>query len=169
VIDFNLSNPHHTPIPRWNYKRADWTEFVAKSEALCGNINFQSKRIGETAQAFSKAILTAALESIPRGARKDYKPYWTQELQNLEDQVTAARESAEGTQSFEANIAYKAISAQYRKTLNSSVRDSWVKKTESLNLDRDGRKLWRFAKVLNSEDCRGNETVIQANGKMVTG
>jgi hypothetical protein len=71
VIDFNLSNPQHTPIPRWNYKRADWTEFVAKSEALCGNINFQSKRIGETAQAFSKAILTAALESIPRGARLD--------------------------------------------------------------------------------------------------
>ena len=49
------------------------------------------------------------------------------------------------------------------------MRDSWVKKTESLNLDRDGRKLWRLAKVLNNEDCRGNETAIQANGKMATG
>jgi hypothetical protein len=72
----------------------------------------------------------------------------------LEEQVTAARVNAEEKQSSEANIAYKAISAKYRKTLNASVRDSWVKKTESLNLDRDGRKLWRLAKILNNEDCR---------------
>jgi hypothetical protein len=46
--------------------------------------------------------------------------------------------------------------------------DSWVKKTESLNLDRDGRKLWRLAKVLNNEDCRSKETAFQANGNVVT-
>jgi hypothetical protein len=84
VIDFNLNNPHHTPIPRWNYKRADWTKFVAESEVLCGKIYFQKKSMGETAEAFTKAILHAAQESIPQGARKDYKPYWTQELQDLE-------------------------------------------------------------------------------------
>ena len=44
-----------------------------------------------------------------------------------------------------------------------------MKKTESLNLDRDGRKLWRLATVLNNEDCRSKETAIQANGKMITG
>jgi hypothetical protein len=87
----------------------------------------------------------------------------------LEEQVTAALVNAEEKQSMKANIAYKAVSAQYRKTLNASVRDSWVKKTESLNLDRDDRKLWRLAKVLNNEDCRSKETAIQLNGKMVTG
>jgi hypothetical protein len=49
------------------------------------------------------------------------------------------------------------------------VRDSWVKKTESLNLDRNFRKLWKLAKVLYKEDFRSKETTIQANGKMVTG
>jgi hypothetical protein len=34
---------------------------------------------------------------------------------------------------------------------------------------RDGRKLWRLAKVLNNEDCRSKEIAIQANGKVVTG
>lgn len=38
------------------------------------------QHIEETAEAFNKAILLAALEVIPRGARKDYKPYWTQDL-----------------------------------------------------------------------------------------
>jgi hypothetical protein len=61
------------------------------------------------------------------------------------------------------------VSAQYRKMLNASVRDSWVKKTESLILDKGGRKLWRLAKVLNNEDCRSKEITIQAGGKMVTG
>ena len=87
----------------------------------------------------------------------------------MEEQVTAARVNAEEKQSTEANIAYKAVSGQYRKTLNVSVRDSWVKKTESLNLDKDGRKLWRLAKVLNNEDCRSKETTIQVGGNMATG
>jgi hypothetical protein len=52
--------------------------------------------------------------------------------------------------------AYNADSAQYKKTLNASVRDSWVKKTESLNPDRDGY-IYREAmetcyEVLNNED-----------------
>ena len=67
VINLNLNTPYHKPIPRWNYKRVSKTE--------CKAINFQGKRIGETAEAFNKAILRAAQESIPRGARKYYKPY----------------------------------------------------------------------------------------------
>jgi hypothetical protein len=88
------------------------------SEALCREINFQKKRIGETAEGFNKAILRAALEAIPLGARKDYKQYFTQELQDLEEQVTTARVNAEEKQSSESNIAYKSISAQNRKTVN---------------------------------------------------
>jgi hypothetical protein len=75
VIDLNLSTPYHKPIPRWDYKRADWNKFIVLSEGLCREINFQKKRIRETAEAFNKVILRAALESIPRGARKDYNPY----------------------------------------------------------------------------------------------
>jgi hypothetical protein len=67
VIHLNLITPYHKPIPRWNYKRADWSKFGVVSEALCKEINFQKKMIGETAEAFNKAILRAALESIPRG------------------------------------------------------------------------------------------------------
>jgi hypothetical protein len=46
----------------------------------------------------------------------------------LEEPVTAVRDNAKEKQSSEANISYKAISAQCKKTLNASVRDSWVKK-----------------------------------------
>jgi hypothetical protein len=86
----------------------------------------------------------------------------------LEEQVTLARVNAGGNTSTDANIAYKAISAQYRKTLNASVRDNWIKKTESPNLDRDGRKLWILAKILNDEDCGSQETAFHVKGKIIT-
>jgi hypothetical protein len=67
------------------------------------------------------------------------------------------------------HIAGKAISVQYRKTLNASVRDSWIRTTESLKLDRDGRELWRLVKVMNDEDCKSQETAIHVYGKKITG
>jgi hypothetical protein len=95
VIDLNLSNSYHKLIPCWNYKSADWNKFVVVSEVLCRNINFQKKRVSEMAGPFNKAILRAALDAIPRGAKTNCKPYWTQELQDLEEQVSATRVNAE--------------------------------------------------------------------------
>jgi hypothetical protein len=46
----------------------------------------------------------------------------------------------------------KATAAKYKRTLNANTRNSWREKTESLNLDRDGNKLWRLVKTLNNED-----------------
>jgi hypothetical protein len=56
---------------------------------------------------FNQALLTAAKESIPRGARKNYKPYWTEELQELDDAVQKARDFVEVSPSTEHNIALK--------------------------------------------------------------
>ena len=58
-------------------------------------------------EAFDKAILKAATETIPRGARKKYRPHWNEELHQLEDQVNEAREKAEKEQSTENNITLK--------------------------------------------------------------
>jgi hypothetical protein len=134
------------------------------SAALCREINFQKKRIGETAEAFNKAILRAALEAIPFCARKDYKPYWIQKLGRASHSGTWERRRKTvlwGKHRIQIHLCKI-------QALNASVRDSWVKNTESLNLDRDGQ-LWRLAQVLNNEDCRTKETTIQVSGKVVTG
>jgi hypothetical protein len=51
------------------------------------------------------------------------------------------------------------------KTLNASVRDSWIRTTEFLNQDRSGRKLWRLAKVLNNENVEAKKLPYNKMGK----
>ena len=53
---------------------------------------------------FNASIVKAAKESIPRGVRKDYKPYWSNEMQKTHDELTRAREKAETNSSLENNI-----------------------------------------------------------------
>ena len=89
---------------------------------------------------FNSAIHRAAIETIPRGARKNCRPYWTKELQDLEDQVNAARKKVENEPSEDNNINLKATTAKYRKAFIESARNNWQKKTKQLNFDRGGKK-----------------------------
>ena len=74
----------------------------------CHNIHLKSeKKI--------KAILKAAQESITRGARKDYLPYWTEKIQKLNDEVTLARELVEENPTIENNIFLKPKKAKLKK------------------------------------------------------
>ena len=47
------------------------------------------------AKDFNSWILQAAQETIPRGARRNYRPYWSQELQDLQDALSEARAAAD--------------------------------------------------------------------------
>ena len=40
--------------------------------------------INKATENFNQSILREASETIPRSARKNYRPYWTEELQGLE-------------------------------------------------------------------------------------
>ena len=44
---------------------------------------------------FNVGILTAAHKSIPRGANQNYKPYWSEELERVDEELSAARREAE--------------------------------------------------------------------------
>jgi len=44
-----------------------------------------------------------------------------------------------------------------------------MEKTESLNLDRDGNKLWKLAKALNDEKQKGHAPILENNQELLTG
>ena len=79
-VDVNPSKTINNTTSRWNYKKADWIKFFSLSNSYTSSINSKTKQVDKSARAFVKAILKAAQESIPRGARKDYLPYWTEEI-----------------------------------------------------------------------------------------
>ena len=167
--DMNQKAKEVKPIPRWNYKKADWEKFSHLTEKYTQTIVTNNSNINRPATAFDTAILKAAAETIPRGARKNYKPYWTEELQNLEDDVTRTREEVERSPTVENNIAFKASSAKCRKEFIQSARNSWREKTESLNMEKDSNKLWKLAKSFNDEETKSTPVIIEQNNTLFTG
>ena len=104
-----------------------------------------------------------------KGAIKDYKPYWNEDLNNKHDELTTARNLADVAPSIENNTALKQANAKFIKTKNEARRSSWMKKTASLNMETDSTKLWRLTKQLNDEENRHAKITLLQDRKMVHG
>ena len=89
----------------WNYKKADWSKFHNLTDVLCRELDTDnSNNISTSVQRLTDCILQAATQTIPRGRRKDYKPYWSNHLQCLDDRHTEARKRLEQLPSSEYTI-----------------------------------------------------------------
>ena len=143
--------------------------FVELTDCQTEGVNTNGWNVNKMTAHFNQSILDAAKSTIPRGARKNYKPYWSEELQDLEDEVSRTREEVENNPTVENNVSHKASSAKYKKTYIQAARKSWREKTESLNLDKDGNKLWKLAKAMNNEDTRSAPICIQQGEERMTG
>ena len=119
-LQYRPNNPK--TFPRWNYKKADWEMFSRLSDEYCKGTKVDDFNVNRATKSFNQAVLKAASETIPRGARKNYRPYWTEELQELEDEVARTREEVENNPTLENNIALKAYIAKYRKAYIQAVR-----------------------------------------------
>ena len=78
--------------PSWNYKRADWNSFRQLAEEECMGLQLSEENMDHNAVQFNNAILRAAKKSIPRGRRRNYNPFWTPQLEQLQEDVNRARE-----------------------------------------------------------------------------
>ena len=94
-LDLQYRPQRTSTFPRWNYKRANWECFSKLVGQLTQKINNKRPDLNTKIKAFNQAVLKAAQESIPRGARKSYRSYWTEELQQQEDAVREARNLVE--------------------------------------------------------------------------
>ncbi|GFS21699.1 hypothetical protein ElyMa_001599300 [Elysia marginata] len=138
TVDLNMKRSLTYTPPRWTYKKANWSKFASRSDILTTRININTRQIDKANKALTKAILSAAHECIPRGSRRNYIPYWSEELQALHEEVTEARDNVEKEPSVDNNIHLKAKTARFRRESNTAVRNSWHKKTAQLNLRNCG-------------------------------
>ncbi|RUS73113.1 hypothetical protein EGW08_019135 [Elysia chlorotica] len=155
--------------PRWNYKKANWMLYKHRTSILASQIETKDKDINKIVKDFNACILKAAKEAIPRGARKNYKPYWTQELQKLQDEVEETRKEVETNPNQQNHNFYQAAKAKFQRSKTELQRSSWKEKTKSLNFEKDGKKLWRLTKQLNDETDRGNNISLVENNDIISG
>ena len=102
----------HNPktFPRWNYKKADWEMF----SRLTMNTARQSRLTTSTSTTpLTASTSPCSSETVPGSTCKNSRPYWTQQLQGLEDQVARTTDKVENNPMLQSNIAHKACTAKY--------------------------------------------------------
>ena len=155
--------------PRWNYKKAKWGLFGIRTNELTKNIEVEDRNVNNVVKEFNVNIIQAAKDSIPRGVRKDYIPYWSDELQKTHDALTRAREEAETHPSRENNIKLQECKAKHLKIKLECKRRGWREKTASLNMEKDTTKLWKLTRALNDEGNNGHKITLEEEGETLTG
>ena len=127
-------------FPRWNHKKANRNLFSQLTNRYSKMVKTNLYNMNQQIKNLNDCILKAAKETIPRGARKIYRPYLTAELQDMEDVVETARVEAEQLPTVQNNLHLKASEAKCKKAYIQAARSSWRQKTNELNMDRDGKK-----------------------------
>ena len=109
-------------LPRWNYKKENWSLYRHRTSILTNSIQVYDRDINIVIKEFNNYVLQAAKECISKGARKYYKPYWNEDLNNKHDELTTARNLADVAPSIENNTALKQANAKFIKTMNEARR-----------------------------------------------
>ncbi|GFR94977.1 RNA-directed DNA polymerase from mobile element jockey [Elysia marginata] len=127
-VEMNTARNATSTLPRWNYKKANWDHFTALTDELALSINARSKNTNRGAKAITEAIIKSAKKAIPRGARKNYRPYWTEGLEELENEINVARKEVEEHPSVVNNVSLKRKTAKLRKETIRTQRQGWQEK-----------------------------------------
>jgi ribonuclease HI len=156
-------------LTRWNYKKANWKMYQHLTSVQAKDINVD-KDINKVVREFNRCVLYVAKKTIPRGARKNYKPYWNNELEKLQNEMEISRQQAEKRPSQEHHNKFQQTKAKFQRAKLQARRSSWKEKTESLNLERDTRKLWKLVKQLNDEGIgRNTRITLYKDRNILTG
>ena len=92
-------------LPRWNYKITNWPLYRYRTSILTNSILVYDRDMNIVIKEFNNDVIQAAKEYILKGARKDYKPYWNEDLNNKHNELTTARNLADVAPSIEKNTA----------------------------------------------------------------
>ena len=149
LADTKTNTEYFRKRASWNFRKADWEQYQLHAEDLC-NIAF-TEDINRNAKLLTNAILEAAKRSIPRGFRKDYKPYWSKTLATLHQQLSEARENMEQNPGAETTTMHNEKKEEFIDTKTKELQRNWHEKTSSLSLETNTGKLWRLVKTLNED------------------
>ena len=153
--------------PSWNYKKANWNVFKQLSDELTSDID--TTKVDKSSREWTDAILQAARDSIPRGRRKNYKPFWSRDLEDLHKKLSTARDALEQDPSDRNTAKYKSARTEFDLLKTQSTQSSWKEKTQGLNFSTNSNKLWQLTKTLNEDNAHYGKTTLVIDDKHVSG
>ena len=81
---------------RWNFRKADWKQHRRITDQLRSDLPPpDTTKVDEAYQEFSRAMFSAAKDTIPRGRRRNYTSCWDEECESLYKDFTSAPDGPE--------------------------------------------------------------------------
>ena len=127
----------------------------------------EQHHLNEKVNLFTGAILSAAKETIPRGRWRDYIPCWTAQLQEIHSTASRLREKMESCPTDNNIAAYNKAKADFTRQKLQQTRAAWHEKTSSPNMEKDTDKLRNLTKLLNGDNPKKAQTVLQSEGELL--
>ena len=121
----------------------------------------------EFCDSITKTLLDASAKSIPRGCRKQFKPFWTQEIEDAVNRRSTARKALVEDPSDENKINYNRECAKVKLTVKQAKREAWAKTTAELDLSQSGAKAWSLLDNLSGENRRQNPKPMISNDEVI--
>ena len=133
TIGLNIHITPSLPKPRWNFQKANWSEFMNSIERTCTRI----QPIQENIPRFTKLILRSAKKYIPRGQRSTYIPCWTEESQDLLKRYEETQDQS--------------IAEELLTSLQNGRCKKWQETVENTDFCHSSRKAWNLLKKLDPD------------------
>ena len=110
------------PHPRWDHIKANWGLFTHRTNTLNRNSRVEGRDLYNVVKDFNTYFLQAANESIPRGERKEYRRYCSNDLQILQNDLNETRIRAEEQPSKQNHEQLQQAKAKFIRTTMEAAR-----------------------------------------------
>ena len=153
----------------WNFRKANWNKYKDQTDENFAKIP-SGKSIEETYKLMTSAILESAKNTIPKGNRKRYKPFWNEELEKASKERKQLRKEIEeaANPSRELKTAYNRATGKVRHLSKTSKRERWRDTCRKLDLNKDSKKAWKLLDNMSGSNKKTNPQPIQFDGKTTT-
>lgn len=148
------------PKTRWNFKKADWGKFKEMTDSLLNTENMP-RNINKASAIFVEALEAGAKNAIPRGSRKLYKPFWSQDIEKTVNNRKKAKRQLDRTRDKVDRTSYNKACALVKQTVSKGKRERWRKTCSNLDLRRQGSKAWSLLNNLSGKRRKTNPQPVK--------
>ena len=153
---------------RWNFGKADWTEFQSTLET---SILARIETTAMTTEDFTSLVLSSADGSIPRTSgqpRRTPVPWWTKECGDAIRARKRAFRKFDRRSTTENLIAFRKARAFARRTIKEAKANSWRTYVSSLNRFTPTTQVWTRIKRIAGQCNSVPLPVLRVNNRDIT-
>lgn len=163
IIVKEIEDSNDIPLPRWNFKKANWEKF----KSLCENRLHTEDFLNESdpIMSFSESLLNISKECIPKSTTipKKNRPWFNEDCKEaIKNRKSSLKKFNRQPTSDNLNIT-RIMRAKARRTIKIAKRTSWQKYVSKINSRTPMKKIWNMLRKINGKNKKSAYTHIKTN------